>query len=76
LGAQLLQIATEGGARSLGVRDTAGRLAVGLPFDACVVDLAAPSLREVPEEHALDAWMLAGTAQAVTAVYVAGVRRL
>lgn len=74
VGRALLDIATVGGARSLG-RPELGRLVPGAPFDACTVDLDHPHLAGLPPAQTLDALWLAGTAAAVDRVYVAGVRR-
>ncbi|MFO7561713.1 MAG: formimidoylglutamate deiminase [Enhygromyxa sp.] len=71
----LLAAATTGGARSLG-RPELGRLAIGSPFDAAVVELDHPLLRDVAPELVLDALMLAGTAEAITQVWVGGKRRI
>ena len=70
----LLEAATAEGARSLGLGGRTGRLAVGEAFDACVVDLDHPLFAEVPEDRALDALLLAGTAAPVRATYVGGRR--
>src|SRR5690606_17149085 len=58
----LLAAATTGGARSLG-RPELGRLAVGSPFDAAVIELDHGSLRGVADDLVLDALLLAGTAE-------------
>jgi formimidoylglutamate deiminase len=71
----LLAAATTGGARALG-RPELGRLAVGAPFDAAVVALDHPLVRGVAEDLVLDALVLAGTAEAITQVWVAGHRRV
>jgi formimidoylglutamate deiminase len=74
----LLDIATIGGAASLGFADgptRAGRLAVGAAFDAIAVDLNHPSLRDVEPAHALDALMLSGTRAPISGVWVGGERR-
>jgi len=70
----LLDAATLGGAASLH-RHELGRLAVGSPFDACVVDLDHRTLRDVPRPLALDALFTAGTAAPIREVFVAGDRR-
>jgi formimidoylglutamate deiminase len=71
----LLAAATTGGARSLGWPEL-GRLAVGSPFDAAVVDLDHRMLCAVPSEAVLDALLLAGTAEPISQVWVGGKRRL
>jgi formimidoylglutamate deiminase len=72
-GRTLLDIATRGGALSLG-RPELGRLRVGAPFDACTVDLAHPSLAGIDPANALDALLLSGTAAAIDRVFVGGTR--
>jgi len=67
----LLDAATTGGARSLGVPHL-GRLAIGAPFDAAVFDLDHPTLRDVREENRLDALMLSGCCAPVCGVFVNG----
>ncbi|WP_181233050.1 formimidoylglutamate deiminase [Enhygromyxa salina] len=70
----LLAAASTGGARALG-RPELGRLAVGSPFDAVAIDLDHPTLRGVDDHLALDALLLAGTAEPISQVWVAGRRR-
>ena len=72
-GRTLLDIATRGGALSLG-RPELGRLRVGAPFDACTVDLAHPILAGIDPANALDALLLSGTAAAIDRVFVGGTR--
>ncbi len=69
-----LDAATAHGALALGASHGGARLAVGEPFDACVIDLTHPTLADVAPEHALDAALLAGTAAAVRATFVGGSR--
>lgn len=71
----LLAAATRGGARALGWPEL-GKLAVGSPFDAGVFDLDHRSLAGVPATLALDALLLAGTAEPLAQVWVAGQRRV
>lgn len=68
----LLDAATTGGARSLGVPHL-GRLAVGAPFDAAVVAREHPQLRDVADADLLDALMLSGSSAPVHTVFVNGV---
>jgi formimidoylglutamate deiminase len=70
----LLAAATTGGAQALG-RPELGRLAVGSPFDAVAIDLDHPTLRGVADHLTLDALLLAGTAEPISQVWVAGRRR-
>jgi formimidoylglutamate deiminase len=70
----LLDAATTGGASSLGQAPRLGRLRIGAPFDACVVDLRHPSLAHVAGDRALDALLLSGTAACVQATFVGGRR--
>lgn len=70
----LLDIATVGGARTLG-QSSLGRLRVGAPFDACTAALDHPTLVDLEPDLALDALFLAGTAAAIDQVFVGGVRR-
>jgi len=67
----LLDAATSGGARSLGVPHL-GRLAVGAPFDAAVFDLDHPTLDDVHEDDLLDALMLSGSCAPVRDVFISG----
>ena len=69
----LLDLATRGGALSLG-RPDLGRLRVGAPFDACTVDLTHPTLAGIDPTDALDALLLSGTAAAIDRVFVGGTR--
>jgi formimidoylglutamate deiminase len=71
----LLAAATVGGARAL-ARPELGRLAIGSPFDAAVVDLEHSLLRGVADELIVDALLLAGTAEPITQVWVGGRRRI
>lgn len=75
VGQALLNLATRGGARSLG-RTELGEIRVGAPFDACTVDLDHPSLARIDPALALDALLLSGTAAPIDRVFVGGVRRL
>ncbi len=75
VGPVVLAAATTGGARTLG-RPELGRLAVGSPFDAAVVELEHPFLRGVADEAAIDALVLAGTAEPIAQVWVGGKRRI
>jgi formimidoylglutamate deiminase len=70
----LLAAATTGGAQALG-RPELGRLGVGSPFDAVAIDLDHPMLRGVDDHVVLDALYLAGTAEPISQVWVAGRRR-
>ncbi|MFV8751028.1 formimidoylglutamate deiminase [Nannocystaceae bacterium ST9] len=70
----LLAAATIGGARALAWPEL-GRLAIGSPFDAAVFDLDHRMLAGVPAESALDALLLAGTAEPILQVWVGGKRR-
>jgi formimidoylglutamate deiminase len=58
LAANLLDVATVGGARSLGL--PVGALAVGAPADFCTVDVGTPTLAGVPREALLAGVVLAG----------------
>ncbi len=69
----LLDALTIDGARSVG-RDELGRLAVGSPFDAVVIDLLHPSMLGVPAPFALDALLLAGGAASASQTWVGGQR--
>lgn len=73
--APLLAAATHGGARALGWPEL-GKLAIGSPFDAAVFDLDHRMLAGVPGELALDALLLAGTAEPIVQVWVGGKRRV
>ncbi|TPV94523.1 MAG: formimidoylglutamate deiminase [Myxococcales bacterium FL481] len=67
----LVDAMTRGGASSLGWPNL-GRLAVGTPFDATVVDREHLTLRDVPDDRVGDALLLAGSSAAIVHVYVAG----
>ncbi len=71
----LVDAATRGGAAALG-RPELGRLAIGCPFDAVVIDLRHRSLEDVPAKFALDALFLAGSSAPVAQVWIGGQRRL
>ncbi len=68
----LLDVATHGGARSLGL--DVGRLAPGLPADLCAVDLGHPALRGAPDDGLLAAVVFSAPASAVTDTWVQGRR--
>ena len=68
----LLDIGTQGGARSLGL--DAGRLARGRPADLCAVDLNHPALLGAPEDGLLAAVLFSAPASAVTDTWVQGQR--
>lgn len=70
----LLHAATAGARAALG-RPDLGALAVGTPFDACLVDLDHPTLRGVDGAHVLDALLLSGTAAPIAGTFVDGVQR-
>lgn len=66
----LLQAATTGGAAALGV--PAGRIARGCWADLVAVDLAAPSLAEVPRERLLEALVFGAGNEVIAGTYVGG----
>ena len=68
----LLDVGTQGGARSLGL--DVGRLAPGRPADLCAVDLAHPALAGAPEDGLLAAVVFSAPATAVTDSWVQGQR--
>lgn len=68
----LLDVATHGGARSLGL--DVGRLAPGRPADLCAVDLAHPALLGAPEDGLLAAVVFSAPPSAVTDTWVQGRR--
>ena len=70
LAARLLQVATAGGARSLGL--PGGRLAVGAPADFFTVDVEHPSIAGVPADRLLAGVVFAAERPAVREVAVAG----
>lgn len=73
LGQTLLEIATIGGARSLG-QNQLGQLIPGSPFDAFTIDLSRPPLMHVPAPCILDALVSSGTSAVVSHVFVGGQR--
>jgi formimidoylglutamate deiminase len=72
----LLDAATSGGASALGGSKRWGALAVGRPFDACVVDLDHSTLSGLEPHAVMDALLLSGTAAPVERVFVGGERVL
>lgn len=66
----LLQAATTGGAAALGI--PAGRIARGCWADLIAVDLAAPSLAEVPRERLLEALVFGAGNEVIAGTYVGG----
>jgi formimidoylglutamate deiminase len=74
LASTLLEAATAGGARSLGL--DVGRLAPGRPADLCAVDLGHPALLGAPEEGLLAAVVFSAPAAVVSDTWVQGRRVL
>jgi len=72
----LVDIASHGGAVSLGQAHEVGRLVVGRAFDAAVVSLRDPSLAGIDPGHAMDALFAAGTARCIEHVVVGGRERV
>jgi formimidoylglutamate deiminase len=68
---RLFRNATEGGARSLGVRT--GRVEEGYAADFFTLNLDAPALAEVPVEELLTAFVFGGDKSAISAAAVGGV---
>jgi len=68
----LLDAATAGGARSLGLQ--VGRLAPGRPADLCAIDLGHPALLGAPEDGLLAAVVFGAPVEAVTDTWVQGRR--
>ncbi|MBA3497131.1 MAG: formimidoylglutamate deiminase [Gemmatimonadales bacterium] len=66
----LLAAATTGGARALNLR--AGRIAPGWWADFAAVDLAAPSLADVPADRLLDALVFGAGNEVIAGTYVGG----
>ena len=66
----LLEAATSGGARALGV--TAGRIAPGCWADFAAVRLGTPALAEVPRERLLEAIVFGAGNEAIAGTYVGG----
>uniref|UniRef100_A0A914RFN3 Amidohydrolase-related domain-containing protein n=1 Tax=Parascaris equorum TaxID=6256 RepID=A0A914RFN3_PAREQ len=52
---KLLRIATENGARSLGLEHTVGRFEVGMQLDFVAFDLSSPRIASIPTDELLDA---------------------
>lgn len=71
LAARLFAIATEGGARALGIQ--AGRIATGHTADFLAVDLGASSLEDVAPGELLSAFVLGAGREAIRSVAVGGV---
>jgi formiminoglutamate deiminase len=69
-GPALLRVATEGGARALGI--AGGRLAPGCPADLVALDLTLPELEDSPPEELLEALIVGADRSAVSAVCVGG----
>ncbi len=70
-GLQLLQFASRGGARALGL--PCNVLALGDPFDAAVIDLRHRTLAGIALEHVVDAVMCSGTGDVVRETFVSGI---
>jgi formimidoylglutamate deiminase len=66
----LLDAATAGGARALGV--PAGRIAAGAWADFVAIDLSAPALAEVPRERLLEAVVFGAGNEVIAGTYVGG----
>ena len=66
----LLDAATAGGARALGV--PAGRIAAGAWADFVAIDLSAPALAEVPRERLLEAVVFGAGSEVIAGTYVGG----
>ncbi len=66
----LLEAATTGGARALGL--LAGRIARGCWADLAAVDLTAPALAEVPPERLLEAIIFGAGNEVILGTYVGG----
>lgn len=72
--AKALEIATLGGARSLGMEDRLGSLVPGKEADVAAIDLSPPETR--PVYHPVSQIVYAAAAQQVSDVWVAGRRLL
>ncbi|MEA2601043.1 MAG: formimidoylglutamate deiminase [Acidobacteriota bacterium] len=68
----LLEAATAGGAKSLGIETETGRIAPGLWADFAAIDLASPSLAGWTPETLLDAVIFGATEEVVAATCVGG----
>jgi formimidoylglutamate deiminase len=67
---RLFEIATRGGARSLGLR--AGEIETGCLSDFLTLNLRHPALQEIPPEDLMTGWVLGAGAQAIHRVAVSG----
>ena len=72
--ARALEMATLGGARSLGIQDRIGSLEIGKEADVVAIDLSPPETR--PVYHPISQIVYAASAQQVSDVWVAGRRLL
>ena len=72
--ARALEMATLGGARSLGIQDRIGSLEIGKEADVVAIDLSPPETR--PVYHPISQIVYAAAAQQVSDVWVAGRRVL
>jgi formimidoylglutamate deiminase len=67
---RLFEIASRGGARSLGLR--AGEIETGCLSDFLTLNLRHPALQEIPSEDLMTGWVLGAGAQAIHRVAVSG----
>jgi formimidoylglutamate deiminase len=67
---RLFEIATRGGARSLGLRS--GEIETGCLSDFLTLNLRHPALQEIPPEDLITGWVLGAGAQAIQRVAVSG----
>jgi len=72
----LLAATTTGGASALGGSERWGAIAVGRPFDACVLDMDHNTLAGLEPNAVMDALLVSGTAAPVERVFVGGHRVL
>jgi cytosine/adenosine deaminase-related metal-dependent hydrolase len=67
---RLFEVATRGGARSLGLQT--GEIETGRASDFLTLNLRHPALLEIPSEDLMTAWVLGAGTQAIRRVAVSG----
>lgn len=72
---KLLQIATENGALSLGIREQTGQIRAGFQADFVAFDLKARRLSGIEKDELLDALIFGCGNEEISRVFVSGVEK-